>query len=362
MGRYCAIITSLHSPFRVAYFTLINMNSSTLYSLPSSMRHIDHGGGGTASVMRVVDGALPTPRAGEVLIEVIWAGVNRPDVLQRSGAYPPPPGASPHLGLEVSGRIVALGEGVNNVALGQEVCALTPGGGYAEYCVAPALHCLPIPKGLSLREAAAIPENYFTVWSNVFERGGLKSGQQFLVHGGSSGIGLTAIQLAKEKGAIVYTTVGNEDKVEAVKKYGVAAAINYRTQDWVQEIARLTDKKGVDCILDMVGGAYIAGNLRSLAIDGTLIQIAFLQGSKVELDCMPIMIKRLHFTGSTLRPQSVESKARIAMALREHVLPLLKQGRALPLIHTEYPLEEAASAHLLMESSAHIGKIMLRVR
>ncbi len=326
------------------------------------MFYIDHGKGGAAAVMKPAEGPTPQPQAGEVVIEVSYAGVNRPDVLQRSGSYPPPPGASPVLGLEVAGRVCALASDVTQWKLGDLVCALTPGGGYAEYCAVPAPHCLPIPKGLSLQEAAALPENFFTVWTNVFDRGRLKAGETMLVHGGSSGIGLTAIQLAKAFGATVYTTVGNSEKAAFCRKIGADAAINYREQDFVAEVARLTDKKGVELILDMVGGPYIEKNLKALALEGRLVQIAFLQPSKVELDFLPIMIKRLTFTGSTLRPRTVAQKAAIAQELLKHVWPLLASGGVKPVIHATFPLKDAKAAHELMESSIHIGKIMLAVK
>jgi len=326
------------------------------------MLYIDHGKGGAAAVMKPADGPSPQPQAGEVVIEVNYAGVNRPDVLQRSGSYPPPPGASPVLGLEVAGRVCAVAPDVKQWKIGDLVCALTPGGGYAEYCAVPAPHCLPIPKGLSLQEAAALPENFYTVWTNVFDRGRLKAGETFLVHGGSSGIGLTAIQLAKAFGATVYTTVGSSEKADFCRKIGADAAINYREQDFVAEIARLTDKKGVELILDMVGGPYIEKNLKSLALEGRLVQIAFLQPSKVELDFLPIMIKRITFTGSTLRPRTVAQKAAIAQELLKHVWPLLESGKVKPVIHATFPLKDAAAAHELMESSKHIGKIMLEVK
>ena len=326
------------------------------------MIYTDHGKGGPADVLKLADGPVPQAQAGEVVIEVYYAGVNRPDVLQRSGSYPPPPGASPILGLEVAGRISAVASDVTQWKVGDLVCALTPGGGYAEYCAVPAPHCLPIPKGLSLREAAALPENFYTVWTNVFTRGRLKAGETFLVHGGSSGIGLTAIQLAKAFGAIVYTTVGNKEKAEFCKSTGADAAINYREQDFVAEVAQLTNKKGVDLILDMVGGPYIEKNLKSLALEGRLVQIAFLQPSKVELDFLPIMIKRITFTGSTLRPRTVAQKAEIAQDLLKQVWPLLESGKVKPVIHATFPLKDAKLAHELMESSRHIGKIMLEVR
>ena len=266
------------------------------------------------------------------------------------------------MGLEVAGKVVAKADDVTQWNIGDSVCALTPGGGYAEYCAAPASHCLPIPKGMSLLEAAALPENYFTVWTNVFERGALKSGETILVHGGSSGIGITAIALAKAFGAVVYTTVGNGDKIAAVKKLGADAAINYREQDWVAEVAALTAKKGVNLVLDMVGGDYIEKNLRSLAMDGRLVQIAFLHGSKQEVDLMQIMTKRLTFTGSTLRPRTVEQKAAIAAALQTKVWPLIEAKKVGTIIHATYAMDEVQQAHELMEASTHIGKIMLKVK
>ena len=326
------------------------------------MLYIDHGKGGPADVMKPAEGPMPQPQANEVVVEVNYAGVNRPDVLQRSGSYPPPPGASPILGLEVAGRICAVAPDVTQWKIGDLVCALTPGGGYAEYCAVPAPHCLPVPKGLSLREAAALPENFYTVWTNVFDRGRLKAGEIFLVHGGSGGIGLTAIQLAKAFGATVYTTVANTEKAEFCRKMGADAAINYREQDFAAEISQLTNKKGVDLILDMVGGPYIEKNLKSLALEGRLVQIAFLQESKVALDVLPIMLKRITFTGSTLRPRSVAQKAAIAQDLLKHVWPLLESGKVKPVIHATFPLKDAKLAHELMESSKHIGKIMLEVR
>ncbi len=326
------------------------------------MLYIDHGKGGPADVMKPAEGPIPQPQAGGVVVEVHYAGVNRPDVLQRSGRYPPPPGASPILGLEVAGRVSAVASDVTQWKTGDLVCALTPGGGYAEYCAVPAWHCLPIPKGLSPQEAAALPENFYTVWTNVFDRGRLKAGETFLVHGGSSGIGLTAIQLAKAFGATVYTTVGNKEKAEFCRKMGADAAINYREQDFAAEIGQLTNKKGVDLILDMVGGPYIEKNFQSLAFEGRLVQIAFLQGSKVTLDCMPIMLKRITFTGSTLRPRTVAQKATIGQDLLKQVWPLLESGKVKPVIHATFPLRDARLAHELMESSKHIGKIMLEVK
>ncbi len=326
------------------------------------MQLIEHGTGGAPSVMKIAEGPIPSIRAGEVLIEVEYAGVNRPDVAQRKGDYPPPPGASPILGLEVAGKITAIAPDVTQWRAGDRVCALTPGGGYAEYCAAPATHCLPIPNGISMLEAAGIPETTFTVWTNVFDRGALKRGESFLVHGGSSGIGITAIQLAKAFGATVFTTVGNDDKAAACRKLGADTVFNYKSQDWAKELFELTEKRGVDVILDMVGGSYTNKNLRSLAPNGRLVQIAFLEAQKVEIDLAPIMMKRLTVTGSTLRPRTIAEKASIAKALLDHVWPLLEKGIAKPVICQVFPLAEAARAHELMESSTHIGKIMLQVR
>ncbi|WP_241117055.1 NAD(P)H-quinone oxidoreductase [Achromobacter xylosoxidans] len=323
---------------------------------------IDHGTGGAPDCLRLAEREMAAPAGRQVLIEVAYAGVNRPDVLQRSGSYPPPPGASPYLGLEVAGTVIAVGPDATRWQVGDRVCALTPGGGYAQYCLADERHCLPVPRGLDLLAAAAIPENYFTVWTNVFERARLAAGEKFLVHGGSSGIGLTAIQLARAFGAEVWTTVGNQEKAEACLKAGAHHAVIYRDTDFEADIRQATGGQGVDVILDMVGGAYINKNLRLLAVNGRLVQIAFLEGSKAEIDALPIMTKRLSFTGSTLRPRSDEDKGAIAQALADKVLPLMEQGRCLPLIHQVFPLEQAAQAHALMESSRHIGKIMLKVR
>ncbi len=323
---------------------------------------IDHGKGGTPDCMQVAQRDMEAPTGRQVLIEVAYAGVNRPDVLQRSGSYPPPPGASPYLGLEVSGTIIGVGPDVTAWKVGDTVCALTPGGGYAQYCLADERHCLPVPRGLDLLAAAAIPENYFTVWTNVFDRARLSPGEKFLVHGGSSGIGLTAIQLARAFGAQVWTTVGNQQKADACLKAGAHHAVLYRDTDFESEVRQATGGTGVDVILDMVGGAYINKNLKLLALNGRLVQIAFLEGSKAEIDALPIMTKRLQFTGSTLRPRSDEDKGAIAQALAAKVTPLMGKGQCLPLIHQVFPLAEAARAHELMESSRHIGKIMLQVR
>ena len=330
-------------------------------TLPTTMRHVAMREPGPPDVLHVAEGPVPVPGPGDVLIHVRYAGVNRPDCIQRSGSYPPPPGASPIIGLEVAGTVAAVGAGVTSWRPGDEVCALTPGGGYAEYCVAPAGHCLPLPAGLSLLEAASVPENAFTVWHNVFERGKLAAGETILIHGGTSGIGYTAIQYAKAFGAKVIATAGSDDKVAFCRKVGADHAINYKTQDFVAEVATITNRKGVEVILDMVGGDYIPRNLRCIALEGRLVLIAFLHGSKVEADWMPIMMKRLTVTGSTMRASPVERKTGIANALREKVWPLYASGRVLPVIHRVFRLEEAAAAHALMESSQHVGKIMLDV-
>lgn len=326
------------------------------------MKRVVHGAGGGAEVMQLVDDDRPTPDPGEVLIEVHVAGVNRPDVLQRSGNYPPPKGASPHLGLEVAGVIAAVGNAVDTWRVGDRVCALTPGGGYAEYCLTDARHCLPVPEGLTLLQAAALPETYLTVWANLFDRARLASGQSVLVHGGSSGIGLTAIQLAREFGATVYTTVGNAEKATACVAAGARRAINYREEDFAAVIAQETEDRGVDVIVDMVGAPYIVRNIASLALEGCLLQLAFLEGSKFEFDATPVMLRRLTLTGSTLRARTAEQKATMVERLREKVWPVLAQGRCLPVIHAVFPLSQVGDAHRLMESSKHIGKIMLTVK
>ncbi len=327
--------------------------------LPPTMTAIEIAGFGGPEVLAPATRRLPQPQQGEVLIKVAAAGVNRPDVLQRTGGYAPPPGASDIPGLEVAGTVAALGPGATGWKLGDQVCALVAGGGYAEYCAAPAAQCLPVPKGLDLIQAAGLPETYFTVWTNVFDRGRLQSGESFLVHGGSSGIGTTAIQLAHRFGARVFTTAGSDEKCAACRALGADHAINYRSQDFVQAIGEATGGKGVDLILDMVGGDYVKQNLKILAVEGRLVQIAFLKGSTVELNLAPLMVKRQTLTGSTLRPRSVAEKAVIADALRAKVWPLLAAGKVKPLIHATFPLADAAGAHRLMESSAHIGKIVL---
>ena len=329
--------------------------------LPATMRHVAAREPGPPEVLGLMEAGLPPPRHGEVLIKVAYAGVNRPDCLQRAGAYPPPPDASPIIGLEIAGTVVALGEGVDGWRVGEPACALTPGGGYAEYCTTPAAYCLPIPAGLSLLEAASLPENYFTVWHNVFERGALKRGETLLVHGGSSGIGLTAIQLAKACGARIVTTVGNAEKAQACLRLGADHALNYREQDFVAEVATITAKRGADVVLDMVGGDYIEKNLKCLAIEGRLVFIAFLRGSRAEVDWRFVMLKRQTITGSTMRASPHERKAAIARGLRERVWPLFESGKLRPVIYRVFPLAEAAAAHALMESSQHIGKIMLAV-
>ena len=331
-------------------------------AIPKTMRHIAVRAPGPPDVIMLTEGAVPSPRAGEVLIEVAWAGVNRPDCAQRAGTYPPPPDASPILGLEVSGRIVACAPDVEDWNVGDEVCALTPGGGYAHYCATPAAWCLPVPHGLSLEQAASLPETYFTVWNNVFDRARLAKGETFLVHGGTSGIGLTAIQLAKAFGATVFTTAGSPDKVAFCREMGADHAIDYRTQDFELEVARITSKRGVDVILDMVGGDYVPKNLKCLALEGRLVMIAFMKGSRIECDWRHIMLRRLTITGSTLRASPFERKAALARELRTQVWPLFERGALKTVIHATFPLAEAAKAHALMESSQHIGKIMLAVQ
>ncbi|MDJ0824730.1 MAG: NAD(P)H-quinone oxidoreductase [Rhodobacter sp.] len=313
---------------------------------------------GGPDVLRLAERPVPQPGHGQVLIRAAYAGVNRPDALQRAGAYDPPPGASDLPGLEASGTIAAVGPGVSDWSEGDAVCALLPGGGYAEYVVTPAAHCLPVPAGMGLKQAACLPETFFTVWTNVFMRGGLMAGERFLVHGGSSGIGTTAIQLAKVFGARVFATAGSAEKCAACLDLGAERAINYRDEDFVAE---LRAEGGANLILDMVGGPYIPRNLKALADDGRLVQIAFLSGPKAEVNFAQVMVRRLTITGSTLRPQSDLAKARIAEGLREHVWPHLESGRVAPVMDSEFPLDQAAAAHARMESSAHIGKIVLKV-
>ena len=322
------------------------------------MRAIEIVEPGGPDVLRPVVMSIPKPNRNEVLIKISFAGVNRPDVLQRAGSYMPPPGASDLPGLEASGTIFAIGQNVTNWAIGDEVCALLPGGGYAEYAVTQASHCLPVPKGMGLEQAAALPETFFTVWSNVFQRGKLKPHEKFLVHGGSSGIGTTAIQLANVFGSEVYATAGTDAKCLVCEELGAKRAINYKKENFLDVIKSLG---GVHLILDMVGGVYIEKNIKALVEDGRLVQIAFLQGAKVELNFAQIMTRRLTITGSTLRPQSDLSKAQIASELFRNVWPLLSNGRLKPVINSVFELEDVTSAHLLMESSQHIGKILLKV-
>ena len=322
------------------------------------MRAIEITEAGGPDVLKLTERPVPEPGYGQVVLKVAYAGVNRPDALQRAGLYAPPPTASDLPGLEASGEVVAVGPGAEGVALGDKVCALLPGGGYAEYVATPAAHCLTVPMDMGLREAACLPETYFTVWSNVFTRGGLKPGERFLVHGGSSGIGTTAIQLARAFGARVFATAGSAEKCEACVKLGAERAMNYRDEDFVEV---LRAEGGADLILDMVGGEYIPRNIKALAEDGRLVQIAFLSGPKVEVNFTTLMTRRLTMTGSTLRPQNDLAKAEIAQGLREAVWPLLEAGTVAPVMDQEFALEEAAAAHTRMESSGHIGKIVLKV-
>ena len=313
---------------------------------------------GGPEVLQLCDRPMPVAGYGEVVIQVAYAGVNRPDALQRAGLYNPPATASDLPGLEAAGKVVALGDGVANLSIGDQVCALLPGGGYAEFVATPAAHCLPVPAGLTLKQAACLPETFFTVWSNVFMRGGLIGGERFLVHGGSSGIGTTAIQLARAFGARVFTTAGSDEKCAACLALGAEQAINYRDADFVEIIRAMG---GADLILDMVGGSYMQRNIKALANDGCLVQIAFLQGPKAELNMIEVMTRRLTMTGSTLRPQSDIAKAKIADQLRNKVWPLLTAGIVAPVMDQEFALADAADAHRRMETSEHIGKIVLRV-
>lgn len=325
------------------------------------MRYIELPQFGDADVMQTGQMQVPTPGPNEVLIRVVAAGVNRPDVIQRQGLYPAPPGASPILGLEVSGEVVSRGDQVSRWQTGDKVCALVNGGGYAEYAVAPASQCLPIPDQLSMVEAAALPETCFTVWSNVFQRGGLKADENLLVHGGASGIGTTAIQIASALGARVFTTVGNDEKVQACEALGAQRAINYRSEDFYQVLKQQLGKRGIDVILDMVGGDYIEKNIKLAAMEGRIVNIAYLQGSVASVNFMPVMLKRLTVTGSTLRPQSEAQKAETASQLEQQVWPLLNSGRVKPVIAASFALEQASDAHKLMESNQAIGKIVLCV-
>ena len=324
----------------------------------TTMNAIEITASGGPEVLQSCTRPRPVPNADQVIIQVAYAGVNRPDALQRAGLYNPPAGASDLPGLEASGTVVEVGENVSDFAVGDRVCALLPGGGYAEYVATPAAHCLPIPTGLSMKQAACLPETFFTVWSNVFMRGGLQAGERILIHGGSSGIGTTAIQLANAFGARVFVTAGSDDKCQACTDLGAERAINYRDEDFVDAMRAVG---GANVILDMVGGSYIPRNLKALADDGRLVQIAFLQGPKTEVNFAQLMTRRLTFTGSTLRPQSDLAKAKIAQQLRDVVWPLLSQGKIAPVMDSTFNMTEAAAAHSRMESSAHIGKIVLAV-
>lgn len=330
-------------------------------TLPATMTYMTLDGHGGPEVLKPATMAVPQPGPGEILIKVAVAGVNRPDVQQRMGQYNPPPGASPIPGLEVAGEVAAIGPGCVRYAIGDKVCALTPGGGYAEYCLTPEPQALPIPKGLSMIEAGAVPETFFTVWTNVFDRARLQPGETLLIHGGSSGIGTTAIQLARAFGSRVFCTVGGADKAAACETLGAERAINYRTEDFVEVTKELTGGKGVDVILDMVGGSYVARNIKAAATDGRIVQIAWLGGSKVEADFMMLMIKRLTWSGSTLRPRSIADKAAMANALESRVWPLIEAGDVKPVMFKTFKLTEAAEAHRLMETSTHIGKIVMEV-
>ncbi len=331
-------------------------------TLPTTMRFVDLPSFGEPDVMVFATGPLPTPRAGEVLVKVQAAGINRPDVAQRQGAYPPPKDASPVLGLEIAGEVVALGDGVSEFAVGDHVCALANGGGYAEYCVVPAGQALPFPKGYDAVKAAAVPETFFTVWANLFQMAGLTEGESVLIHGGTSGIGTTAIQLATAFGAEVYATAGSAEKCQACEKLGVKRAINYREEDFLEVIKAETDGKGVDVILDMIGASYFAKNLSALAKDGCLSMIAFLGGNVAEnVDLRPIMVKRLTVTGSTMRPRTADEKRAIRDELVAEVWPLLEAGKIAPVIHDVIAFDDVAEGHRLMESSSHIGKIVMKV-
>lgn len=327
-------------------------------TLPTTMRAMEISQPGGPEVLQEATRPVPAPQAGEVLIRVHWAGVNRPDALQRAGAYKAPPEASDLPGLEAAGEIVAVGAGVTHWTVGEPCCALLPGGGYAEYVVTPAAHVMPVPAGMALRDAACLPETFFTVWSNVYMRAGLQAGDTFLVHGGSSGIGTTAIQLASVLGARVFATAGSAEKCDICQKLGAERGINYREEDFV---AVLKEAGGADVILDMVGGSYIPRNIKALRTEGRLVQIAFLESPKVELNFAQVMLRRLTITGSTLRPQSDLAKAEIAEELKSKAWPLLSAGRIAPVMDSEYALREAAAAHTRMESNQHIGKIVLRV-
>ena len=330
-------------------------------ALPKTMTAVEIAQPGGPDVLRPVTRPTPAPGPRDVLIAVAAAGVNRPDLMQRQGRYAPPPGASDIPGLEVAGRVVARGKDVEEWKEGDEVCALVAGGGYAEYCAAPAPQCLPAPKGLDFVQAAALPETVFTVWTNVFDRGRLSAGETLLVHGGASGIGTTAIQMARARGVRVFATAGTREKCAACEKLGAERAIDYAREDFAAVVAEMTAGRGVDVILDMVGGDYLPRNLASLATDGRLVQIAFLKGPRAEIDLMAVMQRRLTLTGSTLRPRSIEEKGRIARAVRENVWPLVEKGDVRPVLHATFPLAAAAEVHRALEAGTHVGKIVLIV-
>lgn len=330
-------------------------------AVPKQMQAVEITKPGGPEVLQLTERSVPVPGIGQILIKVAAAGVNRPDALQRAGAYAPPPEASDLPGLEAAGEVAAIGPGVTRWAVGDAVCALLPGGGYAQYVLTDQDHALRIPQGMEMIEAAALCETFFTVWSNVFMRGGLKAGESFLVHGGSSGIGTTAIQLARTFGVRVFTTAGTAEKCAKCVELGAEKAINYRNEDYVEIVRQATNSAGVDMVLDMVGGPYIARNINALTNDGRLVMIAFLGGAKAELNFAQVMAKRVSITGSTLRPQSNLAKARIAHELRKHVWPELDTGRIAPVMDSTFDLADAAAAHARMESSGHIGKIVLKV-
>jgi putative PIG3 family NAD(P)H quinone oxidoreductase len=332
----------------------------TVANLPTTMTIVQARQPGGPDVLEPATRAVPAPGSGEVLVKVAAAGVNRPDLMQRLGKYPPPQGASDVLGLELSGVIVALGPNVSRWRAGDRITALVAGGGYAEFAIVPEPQCLPVPRGLSMEEAAALPETFFTVWTNVFERGHLQAGETLLVHGGASGIGTTAIQLARARGARVFATSGSRENCLACERLGAERAINYRTDDFVATVLDATMGRGVDMVLDMVGGDYVSRNLEVLAMDGRLLQIAFLHGPHSDVNLSPLMRKRITFTGSTLRPRTVEEKGAIARALEREVWPLIESGDVRPVLHAVFPLSEASVAHAELEAGHHVGKIVLR--
>jgi len=332
----------------------------TVANLPTTMTIVQARQPGGPEVLEPTTRAVPAPGPGEVLVKVAAAGVNRPDLMQRQGKYPPPQGASDVLGLELSGVIVAVGPSVSRWRPGDRITALVAGGGYAEFAVVPEPQCLPVPRGLSMEEAAALPETFFTVWTNVFERGRLGAGETLLVHGGASGIGTTAIQLARARGARVFATSGSREKCLACERLGAERAINYRSEDFVAALLDATNGRGVDMVLDMVGGDYVSRNLEVLAMDGRLLQIAFLHGPHADVNLSPLMRKRITFTGSTLRPRTVEEKGAIARGLERDVWPLIESGEVRPVLHAVFPLAEASLAHAELEAGQHVGKIVLR--